>query len=132
MDYEGGKLCGKFDIRFPICLNVPRVRELLEAGLAKHSLVLASMTGTEPHYVDENSDFIRTLLRVYEEQTGLEGKTIAIGGGTYVHNTSGGVAFGCAFPGEDNHMHGADEFITEQSLLINAKIFANAIYELLK
>ncbi len=132
MDYEGGKLCGKFDIRFPICLNVPHVRELLEAGLAKYSLALASMTGTEPHYVDENSDFIRTLLRVYEEQTGLEGKTIAIGGGTYVHNTSGGVAFGCAFPGEDNHMHGADEFITEQSLLINAKIFANAIYELLK
>ena len=100
MDYEGGKLCGKFDIRFPICLNVPRVRELLEEGLAKHSLVLASMTGTEPHYVDENSDFIRTLLRVYEEQTGLEGKTIAIGGGTYVHNTSGGVAFGGVRPSQ--------------------------------
>ena len=49
-----------------------------------------------------------------------------------MHNTSGGVAFGCAFPGEDNHMHGADEFITEDSLLLNAKIFANAIYEIIK
>lgn len=132
MDFDGGKLCGKFDIRFPICLNVPRVRELLELGLAKYDISLASMTGTEPHYVDENSDFIKTLLRVYEELTGLEGKTIAIGGGTYVHNTSGGVAFGCAFPGEDNHMHGADEFITEESFLLNAKIFTNAIYEIIK
>ena len=132
LDFGGGNLSGKFDIRFPICLNVARVREILGEGLAKYSLSLSAMTGTEPHYVDENSDFIKTLLRVYEDITGLEGKTIAIGGGTYVHNTTGGVAFGCAFPGEDNRMHGADEFITEKSLLLNAKIFANAIYELLK
>lgn len=132
LDFCGGSLSAKFDIRFPICLNVARVREILGENLAKYSLTLSAMTGTEPHYVDENSDFIKTLLHVYEDITGLEGKTIAIGGGTYVHNTAGGVAFGCAFPGEDNRMHGADEFITEKSLLTNAKIFANAVYELLK
>lgn len=33
-------------------------------------------------------------------------------------------------PGEDNHMHGADEFITEENLLRNAKIIAHAVLAL--
>lgn len=32
--------------------------------------------------------------------------------------------------GEDNHMHGADEFITEENLLRNAKIIAHAVLAL--
>ena len=51
----------------------------------------------------------------------------SIGGGTYVHETENGVAFGAEFPEEDNNMHGADEFIKEESLLLNAEIYANAI-----
>ena len=47
-----------------------------------------------------------------------------------MHHTPGGVAFGAVFPGEDNHMHGADEFITIEHLLLNAKIFAHAIAEI--
>ena len=87
-------------------------------------------TGVEPHYVSADGDFVRTLLRVYEEQTGNEGYCVAIGGGTYVHEIPGGVAFGAEFPGEENHMHGADERIRKESLFLNAKIFTQAVYEL--
>ena len=59
--------------------------------------------------------------------TGKKGECIAIGGGTYVHEIEGGVAFGPEFIGDDNHMHSADEFIKEDDLIFNAKMFALAI-----
>ena len=83
-----------------------------------------------PHSVDENSDFIKTLLSVYEKESGLKGYCKAIGGGTYVHDIEGGVAFGAEFPGEENNMHGNDESVSLESLRLNAKIMANAIYEI--
>ncbi|MBQ0010477.1 MAG: peptidase dimerization domain-containing protein, partial [Ruminococcus sp.] len=132
MNYENGKFSGKFDIRFPICESVAGIRAKAEEGLGRHGISLVNMTGVEPHYVSEDSPFIRTLLRVYRNMTGLQGRTIAIGGGTYVHNTEGGVAFGCAFPGENNKMHGAGEYMALGSLKLNAEIFANAILEICK
>ena len=127
IDYENGAFGGSFDIRFPICESVASVREKLESGVAKIGMDLTDFKGVEPHYVDENSDFIRTLLGVYEEFTGNEGHCLAIGGGTYVHGIDGGVAFGAEFIGEDNHVHGADEYISLNHFILNAKIFAEAI-----
>ena len=54
----------------------------------------------------------------------------SIGGGTYVHNIDGGVAFGCAMPGVDNRMHGADEFSYIDDLILSAKMFAEVIYDI--
>ncbi|MBQ2989384.1 MAG: dipeptidase PepV [Clostridia bacterium] len=127
IDYENGAFSGAFDIRFPICESVASVRAKLEKAIAACGLSICDFKGVEPHYVDENSDFIQTLLQVYSEFTGNEGHCLAIGGGTYVHGIEGGVAFGAEVLGEDNHVHGADEFISLNQFLLNAKIFAEAI-----
>ena len=84
----------------------------------------------EPHYVDENSEFVQSLLRVYERVKGEKGYCIAEGGITYVHNTEGAVAFGAEFPDEDNHMHGDDEHITMETFRYNLNMYANAIAEI--
>lgn len=127
LDYDqGNDIGGYIDIRFPICENVASVTTKLESSLNKAGFAVQAF-GSEPHYVDSNSTFVKELLSVYEDVTGEKGECIAIGGGTYVHHTEGGVAFGAEFPGEDNHMHGADEFMSIDSLLLNAKIFACAI-----
>ena len=55
---------------------------------------------------------------------------IAIGGGTYVHNIPGGVAFGCEFPDFDTKMHCANERARVDDLLRSAKMFALAIARL--
>ncbi len=128
LDYDGENAVGWIDIRFPICESVEGVKTKLAAAVNAIGFELKA-SGAEPHYVDSNSDFVKTLLSVYEDVTGEKGECIAIGGGTYVHHTEGGVAFGAEFLGEDNHMHGADEFMTVESLLLNAKIFACAIVE---
>ena len=84
----------------------------------------------EAHYVPEESELVQVLLSCYTRVTGKEGKPVAIGGGTYVHHIPNGVAFGCADPGVDNHMHGADEFMVVDQMKKSAVIFALAILEL--
>ena len=122
----------KMDIRYPVTGNkdiiISRVRERLSSAGFDLFIDFAN----NPHIVDENSEFIKTLLDVYHEQTGFETYCKAIGGGTYVHDIEGGVAFGAEFPGEINNMHGNDESITLESLRLNTKIIANAIYQICK
>ena len=129
-NYEMGDFEGNFDIRFPICENCASVRAKLEKTLDSVGLSLSEFKGVEPHYVDEDSEFIQTLLSVYNEMTHKKAYCMAIGGGTYVHGIEGGVAFGAEFLGEDNHVHGADEWVSLSNLLLNAKIFAEVILRL--
>lgn len=125
LHYDEESLHAELDIRFPVSETYEGVVTALREACGDVMEVTAE--GSEPHYVSEYSDFVQTLLKVYEEQTGNEGYCVAIGGGTYVHEIPGGVAFGAEFPGEENHMHGADERIRTESLLLNARIFAHAV-----
>lgn len=123
-------LKGGIDIRFPLDRKLDEISGIICKSLENAGFKIDSCEGTEPHVTDENSEFVQSLLRAYERVTGDKGYCIAIGGGTYVHEIDGGVAFGAEFPDEDGHMHGADEFITEESLLKNAEIMAEAIIEI--
>lgn len=132
IDGADGKLTAKQDIRFPIDRKCAEIIAMIEKKAKEKSLAHKIDMAIEPHYVPEDSEFVQKLLSVYETVTGEKGYCVAIGGGTYVHETEGGVAFGAEFPGDDNHMHGADEFITLESFVKNAKIFAAAIYSVCK
>ncbi len=57
----------------------------------------------------ESDPFLRTLAQCYEAYTGQKGQCLAIGGGTYVHDIPGGVAFGPNMPGFVSNLHGPDE-----------------------
>lgn len=123
-------LKGGIDIRFPLDRTFEEISGIICKALENAGFKIDSCEGTEPHITDENSEFIQSLLRAYERVTGDKGYCIAIGGGTYVHEIEGGVAFGAEFPNENGNMHGADEFITEENLLKNAEIMAEAIIEI--
>lgn len=127
INYQAGKLEFKIDIRLPATSSVANVMDKLLPAAAGAGFRLDGHMGSEPHCVSEDTPFVRKLLSVFEEVTGKKGECIAIGGGTYVHEIEGGVAFGPEFIGDDNHMHSADEFIKEDDLIFNAKMFALAI-----
>ena len=75
---------------------------------------------------------IRDRLKVYREQTGLEGTPKCIGGGTYAKALPNILAFGPVFPGDDVREHKPDEFIEIPKLMKNAQILAAAMYEMAK
>ena len=53
--------------------------------MAEEGIELLAEHMRAPHYVDGDSHFVRTLLKAYEEYTGLKGSCQYTGGGTYVH-----------------------------------------------
>ncbi len=127
---SGGELEAKADIRFPTDKTSGEILASLRETAERFGLKMQADMISEPHLVSGDSVLVQKLLNVYESVTGEKGHCIAIGGGTYVHDIEGGVAFGAEFPGEENNMHGADEFILRESFIKNAKIFAAAICEL--
>ncbi len=129
-DMDEGECRGTVDVRFPTCLSLSEVEAKERAALSSAGCEFSGYMGDEPHCVDESSDFVQALLRVYERIEGEKGECIAIGGGTYVHNIEGGVAFGAERGDTDYHMHGADEFIPLDELLRDAMLYANAIIEI--
>lgn len=127
---EKGRLCGGVDIRFPIDRTYADISGIICTALEKAGFTIDDCEGMEPHYVDENSEFVQTLLKVYERVKGEKGYCISEGGVTYVHNTEGAVAFGAEFPDEQNNMHGDDEHITLETFRYNLNMYANAIAEI--
>lgn len=121
---------GYFDSRCPVSAKPDFILSTVREKFENIGLEFTNKDMVAPHEVDGNSDFIKTLNSCYEEYTGKKGGTIAIGGGTYVHNINNGVAFGAVFPETDTRMHGADEFMPIDELLASAKIFALAIVKL--
>lgn len=130
--FDGKTYRGKFDIRFPVTSSVEKVRASLEKTIGKAGALITAFGGVEGHCVDGNGDFVKTLLESYEHITGKRGRCIAIGGGTYVHETEGGVAFGAEFIGDENNMHGANERMSVDLFKMNARMYADAIIRLCK
>ena len=118
------------DSRVPICGNDENVTEVVKKAMSECLLTQSAGVLSKPHYVPADSPLVQKLLESYERYTGKKGEALAIGGGTYVHHLKNGVAFGCEVEGVDNHMHGDDEFMEVEVLLMSAKIFADAICKL--
>lgn len=127
---ENGKVSGCIDIRYPVSAKLPDVVGRLTAALENCGLRYGKNLEEQPHCVPQDSEFVQKLLKVYSETEGEPGRCIAIGGGTYVHDVEGGVAFGVERGDTDYHMHGNDEFITEEELLKDAVLFAMAIADI--
>lgn len=129
---ENGTLTFSTDTRFPISMTAAQLKEKATAALSGTDMIISDFMGTNAHYASPDSFLVKTLLSVYEEQTGEKGECIAIGGGTYVHGIEGGVAFGVEHPETDYRIHGADEFVPISELIDNTAMFANAIEKLCK
>lgn len=127
LNFDGAGVQGAFDSRVPLCANEKNLSNPVKAQLEGAGFTLESTFITKVHCVDENSDFIKKLLSAYEEVSSRKGYCEAIGGGTYVHEIDGGVAFGAIMPEVDTNMHGADEFMPIDDLIMAAKIYAKAI-----
>jgi len=128
-DFNEGSLHARFDSRVPICANEENCQQVCIAALAAYGLTVEGEMGPA-HHVPADSDFVKILLRNLEEFTGITGEPEAIGGGTYVHNIPGGVAFGCTFPNTETRIHGADEVIPLHQLMDSARVFTKVIIDL--
>lgn len=126
---DGTGFWGIFDARAPLCATEENTRQVVEKRLAAYGWNCQGEL-RPAHAVDGNSEFIKTLLSAYETFSGRKGYCEAIGGGTYVHEIPGGVAFGAGEHDFDSHLHGANERARISQLLKTAMIYALVISRL--
>ena len=122
-------LKGMFDSRVPLCATEENCLQVAKASFEAKGFTFEGSQHA-PHHTPADSDFVQTLLKRYTQYTGLKGECMSTGGGTYVHEIPGGVAFGCAFPGFDTRVHGADERVRISDLMVSAQMFAHIILDL--
>lgn len=119
-----------FDARTPKCATEENLDAVVIAALTAADFEIRDITKTPCHHTPADTPLVQTLLRIYETYTGNKGECLALGGQTYVHDIDGGVAFGPEMPGADNRLHGADEYIDIEELILGAKMYTQAIIEM--
>lgn len=126
---ESGGSIG-LNLRYPVTNDMEETKQKIEKECEKHSFKLTNFSDSKPHHVDKDHVLVKTLQKVYEEQTGEEATLLSIGGGTYARSLKAGVAFGPLFPGRPDSAHQKDEYIIIDDLLRATAIYAQAISEL--
>lgn len=121
------------NVRHPLGIDKDIIMEKMRKTLSSANVDIKIVGDVKtPHYVSASDPLVVTLLEVYEKHTGEKGYEQVIGGGTYGRILNRGVAYGALFPGRENVMHQANEYMLVDDILKSAVIYADAIYKLIK
>lgn len=85
-----------------------------------------------PVMFPKDSFMIRCMQDAYEKVTGLDGTPVTTSGGTYAKMMPNIVPFGPSFPGQKDISHNPNEWMTVEDIIANAKIYALALYNMVK
>jgi succinyl-diaminopimelate desuccinylase len=120
------------DVRFPVTKDKKNIVEKIQKSAQLYHLDYKEISYIEPLYVYEHHPLVKLLKKVFQEETGLDGRPIATGGATYARAFKNFVAFGPVFPAQEKMAHQKDEYIELDALFKSIKIYARAIQELVK
>ena len=123
----------KINLRVPVSTSLDSVIEKYKNLKSEfENLEVIEIGRQEPLFVDKNSYLVKTLVNIFNQKTNSHEFPIAIGGGTYARAFNNFVSYGMTMPGDKDMCHQVDEYVDIDKLIISAKIYAEAIYELAK
>jgi len=129
---EDGALKFLFNIRYPVTWNGKQVEDKCRAYLKtlKSKWSLASVGRDSPSlYFPLDHPLVKTVCRVYEEETGEKKDPGVMGGGTYARALPNTVSIGTGWDG-DGKAHETDERLKIEHLYKMSRIYAHIFYEL--
>lgn len=130
MKLKDDALSLSFTIRYPVSKTYDDVFPRVERAFTLGGFTLTDQWSKPSLYVSPESELIRKLSKVYQEQTGSAAALKTLGGGTYAKSMPNLVAFGPIFPGDVVREHQANEYVPVEWVLRNAEIIGAAMYEL--
>lgn len=125
---KDGMITATLDMRVPVTADLDKLEAAARAALP--GFAFQHVEKKEPHHVPAESELVSQLLAAYTEETGLPGYPTSTGGGTYAKVLKQGVAFGAAFPDDEDLAHQAGEYASIKGLMTSAKVYANALLRL--
>jgi len=130
LEGDGTYVRGSLDIRYPVTISKDSILSDLEESFSRGGFDIESISHKEPLHVPRDSALVKTLVRVFQEKTGLTDGPISTGGGTYARTMPNVLAFGPMFPGDNYAFHQPDEHIEIDRLVLLCQIYARAMYAL--
>ncbi|MCQ2452152.1 MAG: M20 family metallopeptidase [Oscillospiraceae bacterium] len=129
---ENGVITCTLDLRTPVTVSAEEIRSACAPYLEDQRGCITIESIGKPLFFPADSDLVKCLHKAYVDVTGdTETQPMVIGGGTYAKHVPGIIAFGCAFPDTDNHIHDANEFLEISELEQQVAIYVKAIENLL-
>lgn len=130
---EDDTIYATLDMRFPVTMISKQVINLMKDNLEDENGIIEINSRVEPLFYPIDSPLVSKLLSAYQEVTNdYDTMPMTMGGGTYAKGIHNCIAFGCAFLGEDNHIHDANECCSIDSLMKQVEIYTIAIMKLLE
>jgi succinyl-diaminopimelate desuccinylase len=123
-----GVLRQLFNIRYPVTWKGPDLKTRAEAKLGSAFTVVIERDSA-PLYFPLDHPLVKTVVDVYEEETGERKAPGTMGGGTYARAVPNTVSIGTGWLGDGN-AHETDERLAISSLHKMARIYAHILYRL--
>ena len=115
------------DLRIPAPFTIEEVGKKLKSAPFKVEIIDHAHP---PVMVPKNGTFVKTLVNAYNAYSEEKGEPVSMGGSTFARVFKKGCAFGPEFPGENSHIHEANERVKITSLLKSYEIYKKAIFDL--
>lgn len=121
-----------FDSRIPVKFTIEDLENAVKENAANYGLEFEEFDRLKSLYVPADSELIKTLVSVYEQETGLEGTPKSSGGATYAKALDNCVAFGAMFPFDEKTEHQENERVNIKNMIKATEIYALSVYRLLE
>lgn len=121
----------QIDLRIPVTVDRDNLLAKLSKQVAAYDLNYVHFDYLAPLYVPKDSKLVRTLMKVYKEQTGdVDAEPQSSGGATFARTMNNCVAFGGMLPTTPDYMHQANEQWPLSDMYKAMEIYAQAIKKL--
>lgn len=121
----------QIDLRIPVTVDRDNLLAKLSKQVAAYDLNYVHFDYLAPLYVPKDSKLVRTLMKVYKEQTGdVDAEPQISGGATFARTMNNCVAFGGMLPTTPDYMHQANEQWPLSDMYKAIEIYAQAIKKL--
>ena len=121
-----------YDSRIPVKYTIEDLENAVKEKAADYGLEFEEFDRLKSLYVPADSKLIKTLVSVYEQETGLEGTPMSSGGATYAKALDNCVAFGAMFPFDEKTEHQENERVNIKNMIKATEIYALSVYRLLE
>lgn len=115
------------DIRCAVSCTKEALIETIQKTVEPYGIRTELTYWCDSVFMDKDSDFVQTLMSVYQDVTGRIEEPLIMGGGTYARSMENIVAFGPVFPGRECTEHQANEYIYTEDLMKAKEIYYEAI-----
>ena len=130
LKYDGKTAELNVNLRYPYGASPQDIIEIFSRWAAQFGGKVANVHELPAVFVPKDAPFLSIFARAYENVSGMKNEFTLAYGGSYAKAMPNVVSWGPLFPGEEDTCHEPNEYISIDSLMRSAKIFAEAIYEI--